>query len=101
MAKKSVVERDRNRRRKVEMYRARRDALRKIIRNKELPREDRFEASVALAKLPRNSSAVRVRNRCSVTGRGRSYYRRVGMSRIILREYASMGFIPGMVKSSW
>ena len=101
MAKKSVVERDRHRRRKVVAYRARRERLKKIIRNKELPREERFEASLALAVLPRNSSPVRVRNRCEVTGRGRSYYRRVGMSRIMLREYASMGLIPGMVKSSW
>ena len=63
--------------------------------------EDRFQASLKLAELPRNSSKVRIRNRCELCGRPRGYYRKLNMSRIALRELASQGLIPGMVKSSW
>ena len=63
--------------------------------------EERFDARLKLAELPRNSSATRIRNRCEVTGRPRAYYRKLGMSRIALRELGSQGLIPGLVKSSW
>jgi small subunit ribosomal protein S14 len=63
--------------------------------------EERFEARVKLAELPRNSAPTRIRNRCEITGRPRAYYRKLGMSRIALRELGSKGLIPGLVKSSW
>ena len=80
------------------MHRA---ALKAIARDENVSREERFKASLKLAKLPRNSSATRLHNRCEVTGRPKAYYRKLRMSRIALRDYASMGQIPGMVKSSW
>jgi len=101
MAKKSSVERDKRRRRLVKQYAAKRAALRAIADDNSLANEDRFEARLKLAALPRNSSSTRVRNRCLVTGRPRAYYRKLKMSRIALRELASQGLIPGMVKSSW
>ena len=72
-----------------------------MAKNESLPMEERFKARLKLAELPRNSSATRLHNRCEVTGRPRSYYRKLRMSRIALRDYASKGQIPGMVKSSW
>ena len=82
-------------------YRARRQALKAQIIDTSLPMEERLEASRTLAKLPRNSSPVRHRNRCKVTGRPRGYLRKFGMSRISLRELAHEGKIPGVTKSSW
>jgi small subunit ribosomal protein S14 len=101
VAKKSSVEKNRNRAQLVKRYAGRRAALRKTIKNKDLEPEQRFEATLELAALPRNSAKVRLRNRCGLTGRPRGYYRKFGMSRIALRELGSTGQIPGLVKASW
>ncbi|MBT3991736.1 MAG: 30S ribosomal protein S14 [Rhodospirillaceae bacterium] len=101
MAKKSVVERNKKRIRLAEKFAAKRAALKAVTRDESLSAEERFEAQLKLAQLPRNSSKVRVRLRCEISGRGRSNYRKFRMSRIALRELASHGKIPGMVKSSW
>jgi small subunit ribosomal protein S14 len=101
MAKKSAIEKNERRRRLAERYRAKRDALRKIIDAKDRAPEERFEAVLALAQLPRNSSRTRIRNRCLLSGRPRGYYRKFGLSRIALRDLASEGQIPGCVKASW
>jgi small subunit ribosomal protein S14 len=101
MAKKSAVERDLKRRRMVDKYAAKRAELKAISKNEELPQEERFAARLKLAELPRNSSKTRVRNRCELTGRPRGVYRKLKLSRIGLRDMASNGQIPGMVKSSW
>jgi small subunit ribosomal protein S14 len=101
MAKVSMVNREKKREALVAKYAGKRAALKEIARNDALSREERFKATLALAKLPRNSSATRLHNRCEVTGRPRSYYRKLRMSRIALRDLASAGQIPGMVKSSW
>jgi small subunit ribosomal protein S14 len=101
MAKTSMVEREKKRAALVKKFAAKRAGLKAIAENGELPMEERFKARLKLAKLPRNSSATRLHNRCEVTGRPRSYYRKLKMSRIALRDLASFGQIPGMVKSSW
>ena len=101
MAKKSAVEKNNRRMRKVAAKSARRDALRATMRDKSISMEERFAASCKLAKEPRDSSRIRVRNRCLVTGRPRGYYRKLKMSRIALRDLASFGQVPGIVKSSW
>ena len=101
MAKRSAIERNKKRRKLVMKYAAKRAAMKEVARNRELAPEERFAAYLKLAKLPRNSSPVRVRNRCELTGRPRGYYRKLRISRIGLRELASAGQIPGMVKSSW
>ena len=101
MAKRSAIERNKKRRKLVVKNAARRAAMKEVARNRELAPEERFAAYLKLAKLPRNSSPVRVRNRCELTGRPRGYYRKLRISRIGLRELASAGQIPGMVKSSW
>ncbi|MBL6864746.1 MAG: 30S ribosomal protein S14 [Rhodospirillales bacterium] len=101
MAKKSVVERNKKRILLSEKFAKKRAALRLITRDEKLPSEERFQAQLKLAELPRNSSKVRVKLRCEISGRGRSNYRKFKMSRIALRELASLGMIPGMVKSSW
>jgi small subunit ribosomal protein S14 len=101
MAKTSMIERQKRRVGLVAKYAAKRAALKAIASNQSLPMEERFKARLKLAALPRNSSATRLHNRCMVTGRPRSYYRKLKMSRIALRDYASKGEIPGMVKSSW
>ncbi len=101
MAKQSAVQKNLKRRKLVDRYAARRLALKQKIRDKNLPADERFRASLKLAELPRNSSKTRIRNRCEVTGRPRGFYRKLKMSRIALRELASEGKIPGMVKSSW
>ncbi len=101
MAKNSVIERNKKRQRMATEYAARRARLKAITRDMSVPAEERFAAHLKLAELPRNSSPNRVRNRCSVTGRPRGYYRKLKLSRIALRELASAGQIPGMVKSSW
>jgi small subunit ribosomal protein S14 len=101
MAKISMIERQKKRQALVDRYAARRAELKTVARDESRPMEERFKAQLKLAKLPRNSSATRLHNRCEVTGRPRSYYRKLRMSRIALRDLASKGQIPGMVKSSW
>jgi small subunit ribosomal protein S14 len=101
MAKTSSIERNEKRRRLANKFAARRAKLKAIALDETLPLEERFSARLKLAELPRNSAPSRVRNRCEVTGRPRAYYRKLKMSRIALRELASRGQIPGMVKSSW
>jgi small subunit ribosomal protein S14 len=101
MAKKSAVEKNRNRRRMVERFAARRAELRKIVHDRTRPPEERFEATLLLAGLPRNGARVRLRNRCALTGRPRGYHRKFGMSRIAVRDLGSSGQIPGLVKASW
>lgn len=101
MAKKSMIEREVKRQKLVDQYAARRTALKTIIEDQSKPMEERFKATMKLAKLPRNSSAVRLHNRCQLTGRPHAYYRKLKVSRIMLRELGSFGQIPGLVKSSW
>lgn len=101
MAKKAMVERELKRQKLVAKYATKRAALKEIVNNQELPMEERFKANMALAKLPRNSSATRLHNRCQLTGRPHGYYRKFKISRIALRELGSQGLIPGLVKSSW
>ncbi len=101
MAKKSMVEREKKRQRLVKQYAAQRAALKAIISDESKPMEERFRASLKLAKLPRNSSATRLHNRCQLTGRPHAYYRKLKLSRIAMRELGSAGQIPGLVKSSW
>jgi len=101
MAKKSVIERNKKRQRLAQKYAAKRAALKVITKDDSASPEDRFNAWLKLAKLPRNSSKTRVRLRCDISGRGRGNYRKFRLSRIALRELASQGQIPGMVKSSW
>jgi len=101
MAKKSSIEKNERRRRLTKRFAGRRARLKAVAENEALPAEERFAARLKLAELPRNSSPCRIRNRCEVTGRPRSFYRKLKMSRIALRQLASAGQIPGMVKSSW
>ena len=101
MAKKSMIERELKRQKLVDQYASKRAALKAIINDQSKPVEERFKASLKLAKLPRNSSATRLHNRCQLTGRPHAYYRKLKISRIMLRELGSNGEIPGMVKSSW
>ncbi len=101
MAKKSAVEKNWRRIRLVERYAAKRARLKALARDQSISLEDRFAARLKLAAMPRDGSPVRVRNRCTLTGRPRGVYRKFKMSRIALRELASIGMIPGMVKSSW
>ncbi|WP_299437989.1 30S ribosomal protein S14 [uncultured Rhodospira sp.] len=101
MAKVSAVERNKKRERMVKAKAAKRAELKAIIKNQEASPEDRFEAVMKLSKLPRNSSKVRIKNRCELTGRPHSVYRKFRLGRVMLRDLASQGQIPGMVKSSW
>ena len=101
MAKTSAIERNKRRRRMVKQFAAKRAKLKTIAQDQSVPMEERFSAQMKLSELPRNSSKVRIRNRCSLTGRPRAYYRKFGLSRIALRDLASQGQIPGVVKSSW
>ena len=101
MAKKSSIEKNEARRRLVKKFAARRAKLKAIADNETLSMEERFEARLKLAELPRNSAANRIRNRCEVTGRPRAFYRKLKMSRIALRELGNKGLVPGLVKSSW
>jgi small subunit ribosomal protein S14 len=101
MAKKSAVEKNARRRKMAKSTAKKRAELKAIVMNKSLPIEERFQATLKMAELPRNSARSRIRNRCEMTGRPRAYYRKVGLSRIALRKLASEGQIPGMVKSSW
>ena len=101
MAKKSAVNRNEMVRKLVKLTAAKRTALQAIANDETLSLEERFDARLKLAELPRNSSPTRIRNRCEVTGRPRAFYRKLKMSRIALRELGSRGQIPGLVKSSW
>ena len=101
MAKTGSIERNHKRQRMAKQYAARRAKLKAIALDENVPLEDRFDARLKLAQLPRNSSPTRVRNRCELTGRPRGFYRKLKLSRIALRELASSGQIPGMTKSSW
>ena len=101
MAKKSAVEKNLKRMRRVKRYAKKRASLKKIINNKKLELSERFEAQLKLNKLPKNSSKIRIRNRCEVSGRPHGVYRKLRISRIALRDMASAGKIPGITKSSW
>ena len=101
MAKKSSIENDTRRRHLVQRRKATRDKLKAIFMNKGLPEDERRLAMFKLAEMPRNSSRVRIRNRCALTGRARGYYRKFGLSRITLRDLASKGMLPGVTKASW
>src|SRR5579875_195245 len=101
MAKKSAIEKNKRRQRLAKQYANRRARLKAVAENESLPAEERFAARLKLAELPRNSSPVRVKNRCELSGRSRAYYRKFKLSRIALRDLASTGQLPGMVKSSW
>ena len=101
MAKTSSIQRNLKRIKLVKKFLVKRENLKKIIKNKKLPLEERFAAQLKLAKIPRNSSKVRIRNRCEITGRPHGVYRKLRISRIALRDLASKGKIPGMTKSSW
>jgi small subunit ribosomal protein S14 len=101
MAKTSQVNRNAKRMRMAARDKAKREALKAVVADRNIPVEDRFEASVKLAQLPRNGSATRVRLRCELTGRARANYRKFRLCRVALRDLASAGQIPGMVKASW
>ena len=101
MAKKSSIEKNNRRRDLAKQYAGRRSRLKAIANDESRPLEERFQARLKLAELPRNSAPSRIRNRCEVTGRPRGVYRKLKMSRIALRELGSLGLIPGLVKSSW
>tara|TARA_B100001245_G_C22562768_1_gene280746 strand:+ start:98 stop:403 length:306 start_codon:yes stop_codon:yes gene_type:complete len=101
MAKTSSIERNLKRIRLEKKFAKKRLALKKIINNRKLPLNERFNAQLKLAKLPRNSAKIRIRNRCEITGRPHGVYRKLKISRIALRDLASKGIIPGMTKSSW
>ncbi len=101
MAKASMVNRERKRQRLVAKYAERRTALRKAVKDAQLPPEEREAAKLQLNKLPRDSSPSRLRNRCSLTGRANGYYRKFGLGRNKLREAAMRGDVPGLVKASW
>ena len=101
MATTSMIERDKKRRLLGKKFAFRRDRLKAIASDLSVPAEERFAARLKLAEIPRNASPTRIHNRCDLTGRPRGYYRKLRMSRIALRDLASNGLIPGMVKSSW
>ena len=101
MAKKSSIEKNNRRQRMTKNAAAKRAKLKAIIADKKKPMEERFAATIKLAEMPRNSSATRIRNRCEISGRSRSVYRKTKMSRIAIRDFGSKGLIPGLVKSSW
>jgi small subunit ribosomal protein S14 len=101
MAKTSMIERNKKRQLLAKKYASRRATLKARAEDQSLPVEERFQARLKLAELPRNSALNRVRNRCEVSGRPRGYYRKLRMSRIALRDLSSNGLVPGMVKSSW
>lgn len=101
MAKVAMVERDKKRRKMAKQYASKRAALKAIIKDRSVAPEERFQAVLKLAKLPRNGAKNRIRNRCALTGRPRGYYRKMNISRIALRDLASRGELPGVVKSSW
>ena len=101
MAKTSSIEKNKRRRKLTDRFKGKRAALKEIIQDRSKPIEERFAAQMKLSELPRNSSKVRIRNRCELTGRSRGFYRKLKLCRNQLRELASQGMIPGMTKSSW
>ncbi|MEE9376076.1 MAG: 30S ribosomal protein S14 [Rhizobiaceae bacterium] len=101
MAKVSAIEKNKKKQRLVKKFAKKRAELKAIISQRELPIEERFKAQLELSAMPRNGAKTRVRNRCGVSGRPRGNYRKLGLSRIALRELGSQGLIPGLVKSSW
>jgi small subunit ribosomal protein S14 len=101
MAKVSMINRQKKREKMVEKFKKKREELKGLANNEALSNEERFKARLSLAKLPRNSSPTRLHSRCILTGRPKGYYRKLKVSRIALRELASSGEIPGMIKSSW
>lgn len=101
MAKTSSVQKDKKVRKIVAQYASKRKELKDIVMDQDRPIEERFRAQLKLAALPRNSSKVRIHNRCEITGRPHAFYRKLRMSRIALRDLGSVGAIPGLVKSSW
>jgi small subunit ribosomal protein S14 len=101
MAKTSALQRNEKRRKLTKQYANKRAKLKAIIMNKELPAEERFMATLKLSELPKNSSKIRIHNRCALTGRPRAYYRKFNLSRIAIRQLASRGELPGVTKSSW
>ena len=101
MAKKSSIEKNKARMKLVDRFASKRKELLAVANDQSRQMEERFEARLKLAELPRNANPTRIRNRCEITGRPRAYYRKLGMSRIALRELGSQGLIPGLVKSSW
>jgi small subunit ribosomal protein S14 len=101
MAKTSSVEKNNRRRKLTARDAAKRKALKTIVMDQSKPLEERFRAQLKLSAMPRNGSKTRIRNRCEVTGRPRAVYRKLGMSRIALRQLGNSGVIPGLVKSSW
>jgi small subunit ribosomal protein S14 len=101
MAKKGTIQKNLNRGKLVKQYVTKRKTLKSIVMNKTASIEDRFEAQLKLAQLPRNSAKIRLRNRCAITGRPRGFYRKFKLSRIMLREMANFGLLPGVKKASW
>jgi small subunit ribosomal protein S14 len=101
MAKTSSVEKNNRRRRMVKQHAPKRAKLKAIVMDKSKPVEERFDATLKLSEVPRNSAKNRIRNRCELTGRSRGFYRKMQVCRIVLRDLASLGQIPGMVKASW
>jgi len=101
MAKKSSIEKNKNRTRLVAQYADRRSRLKAIVQDRDVSIEERFAATLKLAELPRNSAKNRIRNRCEVTGRARGFYRKLKMSRIAMRDLGNKGLVPGLTKSSW
>ena len=101
MAKKSIVNSNKKRIKLNLKFKNKRNKLKKIVMNKKISLEERFKAQMKLSKLPRNSSKIRIKNRCEITGRSRGVYRKLKISRIALRKLSLEGKVPGMVKSSW
>lgn len=101
MAKVSSIEKNKHRRELVDQFAKRRAELKAVVSDRSKPLDERFAAQLKLNELPRNSAKVRLRNRCGVTGRPRGYYRKLGISRIALRDLGNTGKVPGVVKSSW
>ena len=101
MAKKSIINRNKKRIALTLKFANKRKELKKIVMNKKLNLEERFKAQMKLSKLPKNSSKIRIKNRCEITGRSRGVYRKLKVSRITLRQLSLEGKVPGMIKSSW
>ena len=101
MAKKSIINRNKKRISLNLKFANKRKELKKIVMNKKLTLEERFKAQMKLSKLPRNSSKIRIKNRCEITGRSHGFYRKLKVSRIALRQLTLEGKVPGMIKSSW
>ncbi len=101
MATRISFEKNNRRKKLTAKYAAKRRALKALVRDRDLPPEERLKAIQKLSELPRNGSTIRIRNRCAITGRARGYHRKFGISRIMLRELASKGQVPGVIKSSW